>query len=63
MSVSDLKENIKNLTPKERDEITNYISGLRISDDPNYWERVSKAMDDKNPDHWIPLEDILSKKD
>lgn len=63
MSVADIKESIKALSEEERGEIANFISDLRVTKDRDYWSRIRRRIDDKRPDHWIPLEKIISSED
>lgn len=62
MSVADIKENIRNLSKEERGEITNFIAQLRISEDPDYWTRIRERLEDDNPAHWIPLEEVIEQE-
>lgn len=57
--MADIKESIKKLPKEERSEISNFLSHLRITEDPDYRARIRRRMDDKNPDHWVPLEETL----
>jgi hypothetical protein len=63
MSVADIKETLQKLSPEERSEISNFLSGLRITEDPDYWLRIRRRMDDRNRDSWVPLEKIVSSEE
>ena len=63
MSVADIKERIKTLSIEERSEISSFLSHLRINEDTDYWGRIRRRMADKNPDHWVPLEEVISAED
>ncbi len=63
MSVTDIKENIKGLSNEERCEIANFISHLRITEEPDYWSRIKRRINDKHHEHWVSLEEIISPED
>ena len=60
MSVGEIKEGIKSLSREERSEVSNFLSRLRLSEDPDYWTRIRRRVDDKNPDHWVSLDEVIS---
>ena len=62
MSVADIKETIQKLSPEERGEISNFISRLRVAEDPDYWSRIRRRMADENRENWVPLEEIVSQE-
>ncbi len=53
MSIKELKKEIETLSGEERHEISAFLVELDLAEDVNYWDRVRRRMDDKNPGHWI----------
>jgi hypothetical protein len=60
MSITDIKENLQKLSKEERREISKFLAQLTIAEDADYWSRIKRRCSDKNSDHWVPLEKIIS---
>ena len=63
MSVQDLKTALTALSETERAEVSAFLFHLRHASDPDYQAAVQCRMDDKNPSHWLTLDELESRLD
>jgi len=58
MTLLELKKEIAELEPADQDEIVSYIGQLKARQDPAYEREMERRLDDRDPDHWVRLEDL-----
>ena len=58
MSVQDLKAELAALSEKERAEVAAFLFHQRRASDADYQAAVQRRMDDKDPAHWVPLDEL-----
>ena len=58
MSVQELKAELAALSEKERAEVSAFLFHLRHASDPDYQAAVQRRMEDKDPSHWVPLDEL-----
>ena len=63
MSVQELKTELAALSETERAEVSAFLFHLRHASDPDYQSAVQRRMDDKNPSHWLTLDELESRLD
>jgi len=63
MSVQELKTELAALSETERAEVSAFLFHLRHASDPDYQATVQRRMDDKNPAHWLTLNELEGRLD
>ena len=58
MSINEIKKEIQTLSGDERHELSAFLVELDLADDSGYWERVRRRSDDKDPNHWVSVEQL-----
>ena len=58
MSVQELKAELAVLSETERAEVSAFLFHLRHASDPDYQAAVQRWMEDKDPSHWVPLDEL-----
>ena len=58
MSIAELKAEVDRLSPKEREQLTAYLLMKNRLLDPKLRRKLTKKIDDKDPSHWITLEEL-----
>ena len=58
MSVEQIKRQIVELSPDERDQVSAYLAHLRRAADPEYKKFLADQLDDKDPTHWLTAEEF-----
>jgi hypothetical protein len=58
MSVEQIKSSLNSLTEQELKEVSIYIRQLRNATDVEYREMLAARLDDKDPSHWVSLDDL-----
>lgn len=58
MSVAEIKENIRKLSPTEWREIASYLVTLRHGSMDNYRENLAQMIDDNTKENWVTLEEM-----
>ena len=61
--MAEIKEGLEEMTVEERQEITSFLVRLELSGDESYWERVRRRSEDRNPEHWVSLQDLSTKSE
>jgi hypothetical protein len=61
MSVEELKHELANLDAGDRRNIMAYLISIEDQNDPEYLEKMACKIEDKNPAHWITLEELEKK--
>jgi hypothetical protein len=55
---AEFKDQVKRLSPAERDELVALLSALAIDDDPELQAELAGKIDLKDPDHWVSLDEL-----
>jgi hypothetical protein len=63
MSVEEIKHSLATLSPKEQSEVSAFLFHLRHTADPDYQERVSSRLSDRDSAHWLTPEEFERKFD
>jgi hypothetical protein len=58
MSVMDLKKELIALSTAEQAEVAAFLFQLRRKDDAAYQAKIQRRLDDKDPSHWLTLNDF-----
>ena len=58
MSVQEIKAELAALSEKERAEVSAFLFHLRHASDADYQTDVQRRLDDKDPAHWVPLDEL-----
>lgn len=58
MSIEEIKSGIAALSPEQRTEVSAFLFQLQLTSDPDYRERVESRLADKDPAHWLTLEEF-----
>ncbi len=58
MSIGELKAEVSKLSDKERKELAAYLAKLEELFSPEVMRELSAKIDDKDPAHWIHLENL-----
>jgi hypothetical protein len=58
MSVAELKSELDRLSPEERRQISAYLYLEERMQDPEFQAEIGRKMDDKDPSHWMTLEEV-----
>jgi hypothetical protein len=57
MSMAELMREVAELPPERQNELAAFLLQLRLKRDPAWRAELTHRIDDKNPDHWVSLED------
>jgi hypothetical protein len=57
MSMAELMREVADLPPERQNELAAFLLHLRLQRDPAWRTELTRRIDDKNPDHWVSLED------
>ena len=63
MSVEEIKSSLNNLSEAERKEISIHLARLRNAADQAHHDLVTARLDDKDPSHWLTLEEFERRLD
>jgi len=64
MSIDALKEEMAHLDLKSRKHLVGYLLSLNErEEDPEYLAKLGRKIDDKDPSHWITLEELERRLD
>jgi len=66
MSVQEVKDGLAMLSQPQQDEVIAYVLLQREMEDPSFQADLARRMDDKDPSHWLTLEQFereLDKKE
>lgn len=58
MSIKELEQAVTNLTPNDQDRLAAYLTVLRQQRDPQYRAELTRRLNDRDPAHWVSLEDL-----
>jgi hypothetical protein len=63
MSVEEIKQTIAALSLAEQREISAFLFHLRHKADGEYQEQVDARLSDRDPSHWLTLDDFEKRLD
>ena len=58
MSIEAIKQELANLDQTQRKEIINFLVAMDRRDDPARRAELTRRIDDKDPSHWVTLEEL-----
>jgi hypothetical protein len=58
MSMAQLQAEVDRLSPEDANQLMSYIAAKKQIFTPEVLEELSRKIDDKNPAHWISLEEF-----
>jgi hypothetical protein len=58
MSVEELERELSGLDDAERHRIMAYLVSIEDQKHVEYMEKMARKIDDKDPSHWITLEEL-----
>jgi hypothetical protein len=58
MSIAELKAEVDRLSPEDTKQLMSYIAAKRRLFTPEIIEELSRKIDDKDPSHWLTLEEF-----
>ncbi|MFT5465641.1 MAG: hypothetical protein ACI8UO_000736 [Verrucomicrobiales bacterium] len=59
MSLAEVKAEIRTWSEDERRKLSAFLMALEDEADPAERRKLAEKIDDKDPDHWIPLDRAL----
>lgn len=59
MSLAQIQQEAADLTPEQRRQLMAFLVSLQTSDDPDFQTLLANRIDDKDPTHWVDLEDLI----
>ncbi len=63
MSIAELKAEVDRLSDEDRKQLTAYIVAKNRLLDPETRRKLTEKINDKNPDHWLTLEEVEKRFD
>lgn len=61
MDLAIIQKEVETLAPEEQDRLAAYLTVLRMKRSPAHAEELSRRLDDRNPDHWMTLDELKAK--
>jgi hypothetical protein len=61
MSIEALKQELAGLDDESRHHIMAYLVSIEDQKDASYREEMARKIDDKDPSHWLTLEEFDKK--
>jgi hypothetical protein len=61
MSIAELKSEVDRLLPEERRQLTAYLVTRDRMADPEFLQEIARKIDDKDPEHWLSLEEAKKR--
>jgi len=61
MSLTQLKDEAAHLPSKEQRELIAFLIALQTSQDEEFKAKLSAKIDDRDPAHWVDLNDAQKK--
>ena len=58
MTVTEIKNEVRELDDKEQREILAHLVHMRQMKDPEYLDRITNLLDDKDSKNWVSLDDF-----
>lgn len=63
MSVEEIKESIVSLSPDEQSELSAFLTHVRVRSDAEYLRLMEVRSGDRDPSHWLSLEEVERRLD
>lgn len=63
MSVDEIKRGIASLSAPEQSEIAAFLFSIRHAQDSDYRETINSRLSDRDPAHWLTLEEFERRLD
>jgi len=61
MSIEAIREELAKLDDEKRHQIMAYLIAIEDGKDPEYMAKMAPKIDDKDPAHWLTLEEFDKK--
>lgn len=61
MTFTEIQTEVDSLTTEEQDKLAAYLTLLQKERDPEWKDSISKKIQNKQADRWIPLEQLNSE--
>ena len=58
MTITEIKKEVTELDDREQREILAHLVHIRQMKDPEYLDRITNLIDDKDPKNWASLDDF-----
>ncbi len=58
MSIEALKQELATLDANSRQQIISYLVAMNQRENPEYRSQMARKIDDKDPAHWLTLEEF-----
>ena len=58
MSIEAIKQELASLDVEHRNKIVAYLLSINDQNDAEYRTSLTRKIDDKNPAHWLTLEEL-----
>jgi hypothetical protein len=63
MSMAELMREVANLSAQQQNELAAYLLHLRLQLDPAWRSEMTRRIDDRDPAHWVSLDDWKQELD
>lgn len=61
MTITEIKKEVTELDDQEQREILAHLVHIRQMKDPEYLDRITNLIDNKDPKNWVSLDDFNRK--
>jgi hypothetical protein len=61
VSFKEIKNGVAELPDEQQDQLAAYLVHLRHQRDERLRRELSSRLDDKNPDHWISIDQLRER--
>jgi hypothetical protein len=61
MTLESLKDEVAQLSPADQRHLAAYLVALQRSKDQEFKRKLAQKIDDKNPGHWVDLDELEKK--
>ena len=58
MLQAEFKDQVRQLTPPERDELVALLAAMAIDEDPDLQADLARKIDDNTPGSWVSLDEL-----
>jgi hypothetical protein len=59
MLLAQLKQEAVELSPAEQSELMAFLASIQIAEDDELRSELTRKIDDKNPESWVSLDDLV----
>ena len=56
-----MKKQLLALSPDERNDVSAFLWHLKHANDPGHRKLITERLDDKDPNHWLPLDEFIRR--